>query len=156
MKSGILSAVALATACLSACGSSAPPPAEASPSSDLAASNARLFLAPVKGNAAAVYFDIANKGQTTWSIQGASLKGAQMTMLHTVGGPNMNGGMGEVLQVLVHPGETVHFEPGKLHVMVMDPPADLTRGAKSELTLNFLGGDKMSFPVEVKAAGDAR
>lgn len=158
MKSGIWTALALAcsTAGLAGCGGSKPAPPAATPASSLSVSNARLVLSAVKGNPAAAYFDIANNSAQDWTIHDASLKGAQMTMLHTVGGPNNKGGMGEVLQVPVKHGETLHFEPGKLHVMVMDPPATLARGDKSELTLGFPGGDTMTFPLDVRGAGDAR
>ena len=156
MKKGILAAtLGAATLGLGACGSAPPPPAAATPASSLTVSNARLVLSAVKGNPAAAYFDIANKSGKDWMIHTASLQGAQMTMLHTVGGPNNNGGMGEVLQVPVKQGETVHFEPGKLHVMVMDPPASLKPGDTTQLTLSFPGGDTMTFPLAVRAAGDA-
>ena len=158
MKSRLFTgiAAALALGAVSACGSSAPAPAADTPSADLVVSNARLMLAPVKGNPAAAYFDIANKGGKDWMINDAAFAGASSAMLHTVGGANMGGGMGEVLQVPVRQGETVHFEPGHLHVMVMDPPAGLAPGGKGQLTLKFLGGDALSFPVEVKAPGDER
>lgn len=157
MKTGILGALALAaaTAGLAACGSTPPPPQAATPASSLAVGHARLVLGAVKGNPAAAYFDITNKSEKLWMIHTAALAGATMTMLHTVGGPNNNGGMGEVLQVPVNPGETVHFEPGKLHVMVMDPPATLAPGDKAQLTLGFPGGPTMTFPLEVRTAGQA-
>jgi copper(I)-binding protein len=158
MKPGIFTALALAAATLGlgACGSSPAPAEAAKPADTLSVANGRLVLAPVKGNPAAAYFDITNKGSKDWLIHSASLAGAQSTMLHTVGGPGNGGGMGEMLQIPVKAGETVKFEPGALHVMVMDPPADLAPGGKSELTLRFPGGDSISFPVEVKAAGDER
>ena len=156
MKSKLLTGLALscAVAGLSACGSSATPPAEATASSALAVANARLMLAPVKGNPAAAYFDLTNKGSKEWMLTGASLAGSQSSTLHTT--DEKGGSMEEMPQVPVKPGETVHFEPGHLHVMVMDPPADLAPGGKSQLTLKFLGGDTMSFPVEAKPAGAER
>ena len=158
MRTAIFAAVVLATASigLDACDSSPPAAVDTGPAASLNVSNAYLALAPVKGNPAAVYFDVTNKSGKDWVIHSASLAGAQSTMLHTVGGPGMGGGMGDIPQVMVKQSETVKFEPGGLHVMVMDPPATLAPGDKTELTLRFPGGDTIKVPVEVKAAGDAR
>lgn len=160
MKSAVFASLVLIAGAgvLVSCGqgTSAGDAAVEKPTAGLAASNARLYLAPVKGNPAAVYFDLANGSAKDWMISKAALAGASSTMLHTVGGAGNDGGMGMVAQVPLKKGETARFEPGKLHVMVMDPPADLTPGAITTLTLRFAGGDEFSFPVEVKAAGEER
>ena len=40
--------------------------------------------------------------------------------------------------------------------MAMDLADTVTAGGTAEVTATFLGGDKVSFPAEVRAAGDDR
>ena len=65
-------------------------------------------------------------------------------------------GMEETLQVMVKAGETVKFEPGGTHVMAMDLADTVAPGSQAEVTVTFVGGDKVSFPADVRAAGDER
>ena len=41
-----------------------------------------------------------------------------------------------------------------MHVMAMELDDTLAAGGETEVTLTFVGGDKVSFPVEIRAAGD--
>jgi copper(I)-binding protein len=119
-------------------------------------SNARLMLPPVSGNPAALYFDIANGSEREVMIRAAHVEGAGMAMLHTTATWNLKTDMQEVVQQPVPAGETVSFEPGGLHVMVSDLGEAIAPGSTAEVTLTFVGGDKISFPAEVRAAGDDR
>ena len=47
-------------------------------------------------------------------------------------------------------------KPGGTHVMAMDLADTLAAGGETEVTVTFVGGDKVSFPAEVRAAGDER
>jgi hypothetical protein len=40
--------------------------------------------------------------------------------------------------------------------MAMDLAETVAAGGEAEVTLTFVGGDKFSFPAEVRAAGDER
>jgi periplasmic copper chaperone A len=115
---------------------------------------ARLVLPPVRGNPAAAYFTITNGGDTPVAIAAANVTGAGMAMLHTTTTRDGAAAMTHVADVPVPPGESLSFAPGGLHVMVEDLPAGMTAGSQSEITLTFAGGDKVSFPAEVRAAGD--
>ncbi len=53
-------------------------------------------------------------------------------------------------------GDTVKFAPGGKHVMAMELDDTLAAGETTEVTLTFLGGDKLTFPATILAAGDAR
>ena len=119
-------------------------------------SNARLMLPPVSGNPAAVYFDIANHSGRDVMIRAANVQGAGMAMLHMTATWNLQTDMQEVVQQPVPAGETVSFAPGGLHVMASDLADTLAPGGTTEVTLTFVGGDKVSFPAEVRAAGDER
>jgi copper(I)-binding protein len=119
-------------------------------------SNARMLLPPVAGNPAAVYFDIANSSDREVMVRAVNVQGAGMAMLHTTATWNLQTDMQEVVQQPVPAGETVSFEPGGLHVMASGLADTATPGSTAEVTLTFVGGDKVSFPAEVRAAGDER
>ena len=110
------------------------------------------MLPAVAGNPGAAYFDVVNSGDRDRMIRAASVAGAGSSMMH-VTEPT---GMQEILQVMVKAGETVKFEPGGTHVMAMDLADTVVAGGEAEVTVTFVGGDKVSFPTEVRAAGDER
>ena len=120
--------------------------------SGVTVSNARLALPPVKGNPGAVYFDITNAGSTDIAFRSADVEGAQSAMMHATNG----GTMADLMLQPVKAGETVKFAPGGLHVMAMGLADTLKAGGKTNVTLHFSNGDKLTFPAEVLAAGDAR
>jgi len=155
MRKSIWAALALAAAAIgpAAC-SEAEAPVDAGPEAPegIAVSNARLMLPAVAGNPAAVYFDVANSGASDRMIRAASVQGAGGAMMH-VTEPT---GMQETLQIMVKAGETVKFEPGGNHVMAMDLADTVAAGGQTEVTVTFVGGDKVSFQAEVRAAGDER
>ncbi|HYD24320.1 MAG TPA: copper chaperone PCu(A)C [Croceibacterium sp.] len=148
-------ALGLATIGLAACSEAPAPVEEGAPEAPdgIAVANGRLMLPAVAGNPAAVYFDVSNSGADNRMIRAASVAGAGRSMMHTT---DAEAGMQETLQVMVPPGETVKFEPGGTHVMAMDLADTVTAGGEAEVTLTFVGGDKVSFPAAVRAAGDER
>ena len=155
MKRSVWSAVALAIAAAGpvACGSEAPEPAaEATAPEGIAVTNARLMLPAVKGNPGAVYFDVANTGTAGRVIRAAEVKGAGSTAMHAM----VDGEMQDAAQIMVGAGETVKLEPGGRHVMAMDLPDTVTAGSNVDVTLTFVGGSTVTFPAEVRAAGDER
>jgi len=155
MSKRIRAALALAVAALMpvAC-SEAPEQAETAPEAPegIAVENARLMLPAVAGNPGAVYFDVVNSGERDRMIRAASVAGAGSSMMHVTN----EAGMQETLQVMVKAGETVKFEPGGTHVMAMDLADTVVPGGQAEVTVTFVGGDKVSFPADVRAAGDER
>ena len=152
MTKHIRAALALAVAALvpMAC-SEAPEQSETAPEAPdgVSVTNARLMLPAVAGNPGAVYFDLENASETNRVIRAVSVAGAGSAMMHT-------GDMQEMTQVVTPPGETVKFAPGEQHVMAMDLADTVVAGGQAEVTVTFVGGDKVSFPAEVRAAGDER
>ena len=152
MKRSLLSAVALGLAALgpTGCGE-APDQAEAAPAATegIAVTNARLMLPAVAGNPGALYFDVSNSGTENRMIRAVSIAGAGRAEMHTKD-------MQMVLQVAVPQGSSTKFEPGAQHVMAMDLADTVTAGSQAEVTLTFVGGSKVVFPAEVRAAGDER
>lgn len=141
-----------------ACGGEADAPvAEAEPDAPegIAVTNGWMAMPAVAGHPAAVYFTIENSGEGNRMIRAADVLGTQHSVIHQTGTWNMQPSMDEVLQLEVPAGETIVFEPGSYHVMAMEPGETLEVGGETEVTLTFVGGDKVSFPVEIRAAGDA-
>jgi copper(I)-binding protein len=152
MVKRLWTAAALAIAGLGPIACSEPEPAaDAAPEAPagITASNGVLALPAVAGNPGAVYFDIANAGDGNMVVRAVSVAGASSAMLH-------NAEMQELTQVMVPPGETVKFAPGGQHVMAMQLDDTVKAGGTAEVTVTFVGGDKVSFPAEVRAAGDVR
>ena len=156
LAAAIAAAMALSTA---ACGGGEPAAEQAGDPDapeGITVSNARMMLPPVSGNPAAVYFDIANSSDQQVMIRAVSVQGAGMAVLHQTATWNLKTDMQEVFQQPVPAGETLSLAPGGLHVMASDLADTLTPGSTAEVTLTFVGGDKISFPAEVRAAGDER
>lgn len=160
MKNSIFAACALGVAALglAACGETAEAPAaeEESGIPGMTVSNARLVLAPVAGNPAAVYFDLAYDGDKSLAIRKADVEGSDGTMIHEYGEFDFKVQMMEALPIVVNKGDTLEFKPGEKHVMAMKPSADLKPGGTTDVTLTVAGGKTMTFPAEIRAAGEER
>lgn len=160
MKSTILASAMLAAAGigLAACGQGAKQAQQTSVAPEgmpgITVSDGRLVLPAVKGNPGAVYFNVDYTGDDVAMIRAVHVDGAKTATLHeTVTGPNGVSQMQEMLNVKVNKGTTLKFEPGGKHVMAMDLDPSLKVGDTTEVTLTFLGGDKVSFPAKVEAPG---
>lgn len=141
---------------LTACGGAEEAPVEVDGIAGLEISDARMVLNAVEGNPAAVYFEAKYDGDRPFSIRAADVEGTGSAMLHTYGEWNLEVQMMDAGMIPMKKGDTVSFKPGDLHVMAMEPSADLKPGGKAEVTLIISGGDKHSFDAEILAAGDAR
>ena len=150
-------ALGLATAGLTACGEQ---PEQADTASDvpdgISVTNARLMLPAVEGNPGAVYFNISNDSTSNRMIRAVSVAGAGSAVLHQMGTWNRQPSMDEIFQIDVPANGELKFEPGGLHVMANDLADTVTAGSTADVTLTFVGGDKITFPAEVRAAGDER
>ena len=160
MKSSFFAAVAMVsgTLALAACGGQADAPeAEAEAGiPGLTITNGRMVLAPVEGNPAAVYFDLAYDGDKNVALRGADVEGSASAMMHEYGEYDFKVQMMEMTPIVLQKGDEVAFEPGGRHVMAMEPSSDLKPGGTTEVTLTIAGGKTHSFPVEIRAAGDER
>jgi len=119
-------------------------------------SNARMVLAPVAGNPAAVYFDLEYEGDRNFALNRAEVKGAKSAMFHDYGEYDFKVQMMEMLPVPLTKGTKIEFKPGGKHLMAMEPDASLKPGGTTEATIIVSGGKKQTFPVEIRAAGDER
>ena len=160
MSKPFFTAVALTISCLSivACSGEAEAPAaeETDGIAGLQINNARMMLAPVEGNPAAIYFDIAYDGERNIAIRRADVLDAGSAQLHDMMEYNFEQTMGEMPPLMLQPGDEVSFEPGGKHVMAFEVSPELQPGGTTEVTLTIAGGDKHSFEVPVMAAGEER
>lgn len=119
-------------------------------------SNARLVLAPVAGNPAAIYFDLAYEGEKGLTLRKADVAQAQSAMLHQYGEHQSKVQMMEAVPIALTKGTKLEFKPGDLHVMVMEPDAALAPGDTAQVTLTVSGGMTHTFAAEVRAAREER
>jgi len=150
-----LAALSLAFAA-AGCGGEPETPVSTAPDAPegVTISGGRLMLPAVAGNPGAVYFTIKNAGPDDVMIRAASVAGAASAMMHQTAEWNLQVDMQELMQVAVPKGSEVVFAPGGMHVMAMGLDDALTVGGETEVTLTFVGGDKASFPAEIRAPGD--
>ena len=132
LRRGVLAAGAAAAMLgLAACGGEAEAPAAEAVAGQvpgMTITNPRLVLAPVAGNPAAVYFDLAYEGEQGLTIRKADVEGAGMTMMHEYGEWDGKLQMMEALPISLTKGKKVEFKPGALHIMAIEPPASLKPG----------------------------
>ncbi len=151
---GVMSLFALA-----ACAGEAEAPAseaEAPATPTLAIDNARLMLAPVAGNPAALYFDLSYSGPPSLTIDSIAVEGAGMSMIHQTAEKNGAMTMTKAAPVALINGESVVFASGGMHVMAMQPSADWKAGGRVNVTLTLSDGTADIFPADVRAAGEER
>ena len=105
-------------------------------------------LAPPGVMAHAAYFTLTNTGDTPRQLIGVSADGYMMAHIHMTEVMDDIATMSSVDVLEIAPGQSVAFERGGLHVMLMRPSAPLEDGGTVALTLQFANGD--AFPVEAK------
>lgn len=146
---------------LSACGSS----------NDVSVVDAWARPAAAGTNSAA-YFQLFNGSDEADALLSAQSSVARVVEIHETMMMDMSEHMGEgdemgdsegtemgmeAMQMVpqdrvdIGAGETVVFEPGGLHIMMIDLQQDLAVGDEIDLTLNFESGLSLALTVEVKS-----
>ena len=101
------------------------------------------------GGNSAVYFTIDNTPGLDDRLIGAQCDAAQMIQVHmTTTGADGNSKMTHQDAVSIPAGETIRFEPGGLHIMLMNLTEDLVPGQTLPVTLVF---EKLG-KVQIEAA----
>ncbi len=109
----------------------------------------RLVLPAVTGNPGAVYFKLANAGETDTAIVAVDVTGATRAEMHET----TDTAMKPLKSVPLTSINTVIFEPGGKHVMVFGLDPAVKPGDAQEMTITFADGDKLSTPLKVEKAG---
>ena len=154
----IAAALAISGLSLAACsgGSEDAPAAAEEGIAGLTISNPRMMLAPVPGNPAAIYMDMAYDGDRNIAIRRVDVAQAGRAELHDMMEYDFEMTMAEMPPLMLQPGDKVSFAPGGKHVMAFDVSPELQPGGRTEVTFTIAGGDKQSFEVPVMAAGEER
>jgi periplasmic copper chaperone A len=134
----------LLLACLlAACGGGASAP--------LVAHDVRVTAARPGTSMSAGYLDLSNPGSEPVTITGVSSPEYARVDLHETVIENGVARMQGVGELVVEPGETLHFEPGARHLMLMQ-----RRGDGQGVTLQFWSGDTLLLSVDASVGEDAR
>lgn len=142
---------------LAACsGAADAPTGQAEGATSLTVSNARVVLAPVAGNPAAVYFDLSYGGSAPVTLTSVAVEGAGMTMIHDYAESAGKMQMTMTDAVPLSADAPVTFAPGGLHVMAMEPSDTLTAGSTAKVTLTLSDGTTATVDAPVRAAGEER
>ena len=157
MKAKLFAAAILgASFALTACGESPEQPAAPATTGipGMKISNARMVLAPVKGNPAAVYFDLAYDGDQALALNRAEVKGAKSAMFHDYGEYDFKVQMMEMLPVPLKKGDRIEFKPGGKHLMLFGISPELHAGDSADLTFQFEQGPPVTVTARVIGAAD--
>lgn len=141
---------------LGACSDGIDPVSKAGAAAGVTISKARVVLAPVAGNPAAVYFDLSYSGPAGVTLDAVDVEGAGMTMIHDYAESAGKTQMVMTDAVPLAEGTPVTFAPGGLHVMAMDPTDALKAGGTAKVTLTLSDGTGISVDAPVRAAGEER
>ena len=115
---------------------------------DLTVENPMVPLAPPSAMAHAAYFTLTNTGDETRQLIGAKADGYMMTHIHKTEEKDGVASMISVDVIEIAPGQSVAFEQGGLHVMLMRPEDALEKDGSVDLTLEFANGEML--PVSAK------
>jgi len=110
---------------------------------DLTVDHPMVPLAPPGSMAHAAFFTITNTGDTSRSLIGVTAPGYHMAHIHQSEEINGVATMQAMHQVDIAPGQSVTFEHGGLHIMLMHPAAPLAEGAEVPLELKFANGETL-------------
>ena len=150
--------VGASAAMLTACSDASDVPAQVADetAAGLTVSNARVVLAPVSGNPAAVYFDLSYAGAAPVTLTAVTVEGAGMTMIHDYAESAGKMQMTMAGPIALAQGTPVTFAPGGLHVMAMEPADTLAAGGTAKVTLTLSDGTSTTIDAPVRAAGEER
>ena len=99
----------------------------------------------------AIYFTLRNCGKQPDVLTGASTSMAKFAGIHKTQTTNNITVMTQVQKLIIGPASKLEFQPGGLHVMLMDLQQDLTVGGKVQFSLFFEKSGNLDFEAEVKA-----
>ncbi|GAB3492092.1 copper chaperone PCu(A)C [Nocardiopsis coralliicola] len=118
---------------------------------DISAADA-VVRAPANPGVAAGYLTLTNGGGTGAELTGAATDAADSVEIHDTVESGGTTTMEEQDSVPVPAGERVDFEPGGLHLMLMEPDS-LEAGDQLDLTLEFSGADPLTVTAQVVEPG---
>jgi len=106
-------------------------------------------LAPPGVMAHAAYFTLTNTGDAPRQLIGVSAEGYMMAHIHKTEVKDDIATMSSVDLLEIAPGQSVAFEQGGLHIMLMRPEGTLEEGGTVDLTLEFANGETVPVSATV-------
>lgn len=136
-------------------GDPAPPAADVAPAASDAPAIRDAWVRPVPPGArmTAGYLSLHNPGPEPLVVVGVESPLFGSIEMH---GTVVEDGMARMRHqetVTVAPGETVRFEPGGLHLMLMQAAEEIPAGGTIELSLLLEGGERLDFAAPVGQPG---
>ncbi|MEO1306877.1 MAG: copper chaperone PCu(A)C [Pseudomonadota bacterium] len=110
-------------------------------------------LAPPTARVHAAYITLTNDGAAERQLVSISADGYAMAHLHLSEEKDGVATMSSVDLIALAPGQTVNFEPGGLHIMLMGPANPLAEGETVSLTLEFANGETEAVDAMVMPLG---
>lgn len=146
---------ALLCACAPDPNDPAPPAADAAPAASDAPAIRDAWVRPVPPGArmTAGYLSLHNPGPEPLVVVGVESPLFGSIEMH---GTVVEDGMARMRHqetVTVAPGETVRFEPGGLHLMLMQAAEEVPASGTIELSLLLEGGERLDFAAPVGQPG---
>jgi copper(I)-binding protein len=135
------------TSLTAAVSAAAPPPA-------LSAQDAWVRATPGV-EVAAVYLTLHNGGTQPVVVKGVTSPAAGAAMIHESSLVNGQSTMRAHEPLRLGAGETVHFAPGGLHIMLHSLKRPLAPGDEVPLVLLLEGGGVLTVTARVRALGDS-
>ena len=149
MKDSALSAawLVLLTSLIPALSAATPPPA-------LSAQDAWVRATPGV-EVAAAYLTLHNGGTQAVVVSGVTSPAAGAAMIHESSLVNGQSTMRAHEPLRIGAGETVHFAPGGLHIMLHSLKRPLAPGDEVPLVLLLEGGGSLTVTARVRALGNS-
>lgn len=118
--------------------------------------NAWVRAQPDSEGMSAAYFALCNGTPDPVTLAGATSPAAAMAQIHaTVRDDSGATSMQPAGEITLAPGETVQFEPGGRHIMLMGLAGPIESGADVELTIALAGGAAVTAIAEAKSPVEA-
>ena len=108
-----------------------------------------VSLAPPSAMAHAAYFKLSNGGEATRQLIGVKAEGYMMAHVHKTEVKDDIASMVLVDILEIGPGQSIMFEHGGLHVMLMRPEAPVEKGGTVDLSLEFANGETLPISAKV-------
>lgn len=113
--------------------------------------NAHIRELPPGQSRAAVYVALKNLGPEDRQILHVEAEIAGQAQVHRHSYENGVMKMRHISHAQVPAGRTLVFEPGGYHIMLLDITQPPAVGSEFSVTMEFDGGEPLTFPVEVRS-----
>ncbi len=111
--------------------------------------------APPTAKVLAAYLQLHNHGDKTHTLVSVESPAFKHIELHRSEEKDGMATMVRVTKIMIPAHGKISFEPGSLHIMLIDPVAPLKAGNKVSLILYFAEGSSLAVSAEVRRGGAA-